>query len=73
MTDLGRDLVTLLETRHPSLLEAFQALPEEEMVELLVELCDVFDLHRSLAAKVAELYQEHRRRGALEDRDWPEN
>jgi len=74
MMDLTRDLVLLLKVRYPSLLNAFQALPEERMIELMVELCDIFDLHKDLASRVARMYQEHRRRGgSLEDRDWPEN
>lgn len=74
MLDLTRDLVLLFKTKYPGLLNAFQQLPEEKMIELMIELCDVFDLYRDTAHKVAALYQEHRRRGgSLEDRDWPEN
>ena len=74
MLDLTRDLTLLFKTKYPELLNAFQALPEEKMIELMIELCDIFDLYRDLTASVAEAYQEHRRTGgSLEDRDWPEN
>lgn len=74
MLDLTRDLVLLLKTKYPTMLNSFQALPEEKMIELMVELCDVFDLYRELTHKVAGLYQASRREGgSLEDRDWPEN
>lgn len=72
--DLSRDLVLLWKTKYPAMLNAFHGLEEEQMIELLVELCDIFDLYRDSTRKVAHLYQEHRRRGgSLEDRDWPEN
>lgn len=74
MVELTQDLVTLLEAKYPRLFNAFQALNETEMIDLMVELCDVFDLYRDLTGEVARLYQEHRRStGSLEDRDWPEN
>lgn len=74
MLDLTNDLLTLLEAKYPRLSNAFQDLEEEEMIELMIELCDIFDLYRELNAEVARLYQEHRRKtGTLEDRDWPEN
>ncbi len=51
-----------------------QALKEDELIDLLIELCDIFDMYRPLTAQVAALYKEHRRStGSLEDRDWPDN
>lgn len=74
MLELSNDLLTLFAAKYPRLLNAFQDLPEEKLIELLIELCDVFDLYRDLTAHVAVAYKEHRRRtGSLEDRDWPEN
>ena len=74
MLELTQDLITLLSAKYPRLHNAFMALGEEEMIDLMVELCDVFDLYRDLTGEVARLYQEHRRStGSLEDRDWPEN
>lgn len=74
MMDLARDLVLLMKTRYPGLLNAFQALPEDQMIDLMIELCDIFDLYRDLTGRVARVYAEHRRQsGSLEDRDWPEN
>ena len=74
MLELTQDLVALLSARYPRLYNAFLALPEEELIDLMVELCDVFDLYRDLTAEVAKAYAEHRRStGSLEDRDWPEN
>lgn len=74
MVELTQDLVTLFAAKYPRLHNAFQALDEQEMIDLMVELCDVFDLYRDLTGEVARLYQEHRRStGSLEDRDWPEN
>lgn len=74
MLELSSDLVTLFAAKYPRLLNAFQDMPEEKMIELLIELCDIFDLYKELTAHVAEAYKEHRRTtGSLEDRDWPEN
>ena len=74
MLDLTNDLMTLLEARYPRLYNAFQALEEEEMIDLMIELCDIFDLYKELNSEVARLYHEHRRKtGTMEDRDWPEN
>lgn len=74
MLDLTRDLVLLFKTKYPALLNSFAALPEDKMIELMVELCDVFDLYRDMTHKVAALYQASRRQGgSLEDREWPEN
>lgn len=74
MLELSSDLVTLFAAKYPRFLNAFQDLPEEKMIELLIELCDIFDLYKELTAHVAEAYKEHRRTtGSLEDRDWPEN
>lgn len=74
MLELTQDLVTLFSAKYPRLNNAFQALSEAEMIDLMVELCDVFDLYRDLTGEVARLYKEHRRSaGSLEDRDWPEN
>jgi len=74
MTDLTSDLLTLFRAKYPRLNNAFEDLPEEALIELMIELCDVFDLYRDLNAEVARLYKEHRRStGSLEERDWPEN
>jgi hypothetical protein len=74
MLELTQDFVTLLRAKYPRLLNAFEALSEDEMIELMIELCDVFDLYKDLTGEVARLYQEHRRStGSLEERDWPEN
>lgn len=74
MVELTQDLVTLLSAKYPRIHNAFMALSEDELIDFMVELCDVFDLYRDLNHEVARLYQEHRRStGSLEDRDWPEN
>ena len=74
MVELTQDLITLFSAKYPRLHNAFLALEEQEMIDLMVELCDVFDLYRDLTGEVARLYLEHRRStGSLEDRDWPEN
>lgn len=74
MLELTQDLVTLLQAKYPRLFNAFEALSEDEMIELMIELCDVFDLYKDLTGEVARLYQDHRRStGSLEERDWPEN
>ncbi|HXE72610.1 MAG TPA: hypothetical protein VNO81_08105 [Candidatus Nitrosotenuis sp.] len=72
--ELTRDLALLYKTKYPGLLNAFQALPEDKMIELMIELCDIFDNYKELTGTIARLYLEHRRStGSLEDRDWPEN
>jgi hypothetical protein len=74
MSDLTSDLLTLFSAKYPRLLNAFQDMEEDKLIELLIELCDVFDLYKELTGEIAKLYQEHRRStGSLEDRDWPEN
>ena len=74
MLDLSNDLVTLFAAKYPRFLNAFQGLQEDELIELMIELCDVFDLYKDLTGEIAVLYHEHRRStGSLEDRDWPEN
>jgi hypothetical protein len=74
MVELTQDLITLFAAKYPRLHNAFLALEEQEMIDLMVELCDVFDLYKDLTGEVARLYLEHRRSsGSLEDRDWPEN
>ena len=74
MMDLSNDLLTLFAAKYPRMLNAFQGLEENELIELMIELCDVFDLYRDLTGEIAKLYHEHRRiTGSLEDRDWPEN
>lgn len=74
MTDLTNDLITLYEAKYPRFYNAIIALPEEKLVELMIELSDVFDLYRELTAEVARQYKEHRMEsGSIEDRDWPEN
>ena len=74
MTDLTGDLATLFEARYPVLYNAMQSLKEDELIDVMVELCDIFDMYRPLTEEVARLYKEHRRStGSLEDRDWPDN
>lgn len=74
MVELTQDLVTLFAAKYPRFLNAFEDLSEQQMIDLMIELCDVFDLYRDLTSNVARAYAEHRRSGgSLEDRDWPEN
>lgn len=74
MGELTSDLVALFEAKYPRFYNAMTVLEKEPLVELMIELCDVFDLHRDLTAEVAKRYKEHRLySGSLEDRDWPEN
>lgn len=74
MGELTTDLVALFEAKYPRLYNAFREYEEDKLIELMIELCDVFDLHSNLTAEVAKRYKEHRLySGSLEDRDWPEN
>lgn len=74
LVELTQDFVALLSAKYPRMCDAFEGLSEEHMIELMIELCDVFDLYRDSVHEVARLYGEHRRTtGSLEDRDWPEN
>ncbi|MGE0491209.1 MAG: hypothetical protein AB7S38_18520 [Vulcanimicrobiota bacterium] len=74
MSDLTSDLVQLFEAKYPPLYNFMEGLPEDKLIDLMIELCDVFDLYRELTAEVARIYKEHRMfTGSLEDRDWPEN
>lgn len=74
MGELTSDLVSLFEAKYPRFYNAMTGLEKDELVEMMIELCDVFDLHRDLTAEVASRYKEHRMvSGSLEDRDWPEN
>ncbi len=74
MSELTSDLVALFEAKYPKLYNFFKNLPEDELIELMIELCDVFDLYQELTAEVAAIYKEHRMySGSFEDRDWPEN
>lgn len=74
MGELTSDLVSLYEAKYPRFYNAMTTLEKDALVELMIELCDVFDLHRNLTAEVARRYKEHRlHSGSLEDRDWPEN
>lgn len=74
MHDLASDLLTLFEAKYPRFFNAIEALPEDKLVELMIELCDVFDLYKELTTEVAKVYHEHRvQTGSLEDRHWPEN
>ena len=74
MVDLSNDLITLFSAKYPRLLNAFKSLEEDQLIELMIELCDVFDLYKELTGEIAVLYHEHRRStGSVEDRDWPEN
>ena len=74
MGELTSDLVSLFEAKYPRFYNAMIGLEQEALVELMIELCDVFDLHRDLTAEIARRYKEHRMvSGSLEDRDWPEN
>ena len=66
--------VALFEAKYPRFYNAMTVMEKEPLIELMIELCDVFDLHRDLTAEVAKRYKEHRLyTGSLEDRDWPEN
>ena len=74
MTDLTNDLVNLYEAKYSRFYNAMQALPEDKLLELMIELCDVFELYSELTKEVAAQYKEHRMvSGSIEDRDWPEN
>lgn len=74
MGELTTDLVALFEAKYPRFYNALRGLEEEQLIEFMIELCDVFDLHKELTAVVAAQYKEHRLyTGSLEDRDWPEN
>lgn len=74
MGDLTTDVVRLFEAKYPRLYNTFSGFAEDQLIELMIELCDIFDLYRELTAVVSKQYQEHRTRtGSLEDRDWPEN
>jgi len=74
MTALSNDLASLFSAKYPRLHNAFDGLEETQLIELMIELCDVFDLYRDLTHEIARLYHEHRRSsGSLEERDWPEN
>lgn len=74
MGELTTDLVSLYEAKYPRLYNVMSTLEPDALVELMIELCDVFDLHRDLIAEVARRYKEHRlHSGSLEERDWPEN
>lgn len=74
MEDLTGDLGTLFEARYPAFFNALKGLKEDELIDFMIEMCDIFDMYRDLTADVARMYQEHRRStGSLEDRDWPDN
>lgn len=74
MSELTCDLVSLYEAKYPRLYNVMSTLEEDKLIELMIELCDVFDLHREFIAEIAGRYKEHRlRAGSMEDRDWPEN
>jgi len=74
MGELTTDLAALYEAKYPRFYNALKGLSEERLIEQMIELCDVFDLHKNLTAEIAKRYKEHRlRSGSLEDRDWPEN
>lgn len=74
MGELTSDLVSLFEAKYPRFYNALIGLEKDELIEFMIELCDVFDLHRELGIEIAKRYKEHRlHSGSLEDRDWPEN
>ncbi len=74
MGELTSDMAALFEAKYPRFYNALINLEQEALVEFMIEMCDVFDLHRNLTADVAQRYKEHRMKtGSLEDRDWPEN
>lgn len=74
MGELTTDLVALFEAKYPRFYNALKGLDEEKLIEFMIEMCDIFDLHKDLTAEVAKRYKEHRMHsGSLEDRDWPEN
>lgn len=74
MGELTSDLVQLFEAKYPRLYNYFRGLEEEKLIELMIEMCDIFDLYKELNSEVARRYKEHRMvSGSIEDRDWPEN
>ncbi len=74
MGELTSDLVSLFEAKYPRFYNAMTVLEKDDLIDFMIEMCDVFDLHRDLTAEVARRYKEHRLfSGSLEDRDWPEN
>ena len=74
MGELTTDLVALYEAKYPRFYNALKVLDEEKLIELMIELCDVFELHKELTHEIARRYKEHRLHSvSLEDRDWPEN
>ncbi|MFA5507487.1 MAG: hypothetical protein WC314_08510 [Vulcanimicrobiota bacterium] len=74
MGELTSDLVALYEAKYPRFYNALKDLEEDKLLELMIELCDVFELHKELTAEIARRFKEHRlHSGSLEDRDWPEN
>ena len=74
MGELTSDLVALFEAKYPRFYNAMKGLEQEKLIEFMIEMCDVFDLHHQLTAEIAKRYKEHRiHSGSLEDRDWPEN
>lgn len=74
MGELTSDLVSLFEAKYPRFYNAMTVLEKDALIDFMIEMCDVFDLHSDLTAEVARRYKEHRLfTGSLEDRDWPEN
>lgn len=74
MGELTTDLVTLYEAKYSRFYNAILVLEEGNLIELMVQLCELFAKHAELAAQIAKLYKQHRlHSGSFEDRDWPEN
>lgn len=74
MGELTTDLVTLFEAKYARFYNAILMLQEDQLIELMLRLCQLFAGHQELVAEVAALYKEHRLySGSFEDRDWPEN
>ncbi len=74
MHDLAVDVVKLFQAKYPRLLAGIQELSEEQLIEFMIELCDIFDLYKDTVTEVAAIYHEHRTvSGPIEDRHWPEN
>ncbi len=74
MGELTEDLVTLYEAKYPRFYNAIIVLEEDALIEMMVEMCQLFAQQSEVVSAIAKLYKEHRLfKGSFEDRDWPEN
>lgn len=74
MGELTEDLVTLYEVKYPRFYNAIIVLEEAALIEMMVEMCQIFASRQEIVSAVAKQYKEHRLYyGSFEDRDWPEN